>query len=300
MSNEEFFDDEEFIQLQLNYIDESIDKIADFVDRLLEKSKGDIGGFDINDTFRLVHSLKGTAGTYGFAPLSEVAAALENLLSLIREKKFILTIDTLSFIIDSLELIVESFNAIKSNYTKTKVLSSRHINCSEKFKNIILNYPVIYKLLFKSEGVKSDARTAHYKGKTPDAEDAKLSGGQTARKGKTSKTAVVAYNAKFTKNIVCRFLENKGYKVFETRSALEALDFICENGCDILFTFQVLEKLNGRSLCAVMKLNDEFAHVKVVFMTSDKNFKSEQLLIKPDHLIVIDDNLESNIGKIIR
>lgn len=300
MNNEELFNDEEFIQLQLNYIDESIDKVADFVDRLLEKSKGDLGGFDINDTFRLVHSLKGTAGTYGFAPISDVAAVLENLLSLIREKKFILTIDTLSFIIDSLELIVESFTTIKANYNKTKVLSSQHINSGEKFKNIILNYPVIYKLLFKSEAVKSDTKTAHYKGKTPGAEEAKPSGGAAVRKGKAAKTAVVAYNAKFTKNIVCRFLENKGYKVFETRSALEALDFICENGCDILFTFQVLEKLNGRSLCAVIKLNDEFAHINVVFMTSDKNFNCEQLLIKPDHIIIIDDNLESNIGKLIR
>ncbi|HBC75332.1 MAG: hypothetical protein A2008_01135 [Candidatus Wallbacteria bacterium GWC2_49_35] len=300
MNNEELFNDEEFIQLQLNYIDESIDKVADFVDKLLERSKCDIGGFDINDTFRLVHSLKGTAGTYGFAPISEVAAALENLLSLIREKKFILTIDTLSFIIDSLELIAESFNTIKTNYKKTKVLSSQQINCVEKFKNIILNYPVVYKLLFKSESVRPDSQTAHYKAKPPAADDAKPSGGAAGRKGKSTKTAVVAYNAKFTKNIVCRFLENKGYKVFETRSALEALDFICENGCDMLFTFQVLEKLNGRSLCAVMKLNDEFADVRVVFLTSDKNFKSDQLLIKPDHLIIIDDNLESNIGKLIR
>lgn len=300
MVKDDIFEDEEFISMQLNYIDESVDKIADFVDILLDRSRSGLEGFDINDTFRLVHSLKGTAGTYGFKPVSEVAATLENLLSLIREKKFILTIDSLSFIIDSLELIVEIFNAIKANYKTTRALSTQHINCAEKFKNIILNYPLIYKLLFKSECSAAEPRQGS-RAKTSAAEENRKSGAAEAqKKGRTAKTAVVAYNARFTKNIICRFLENKGYKVFETRSALDALEYICANGCDVLFTFQVLEKINGRSLCAVMKLNDDFAGIKVVFLTADKNFKSDQLIIKPDHLIIIDDNLETNIGKIIR
>ncbi len=282
--------DEEFIQMQLTYLDESIDKIADFVDVLLDKSREDIDGFDVNDTFRLVHGLKGTAGTYGFKPVSDVAATLENLLSLIREKKFILTIDALSFIIDSLELIVEIFSTIKANYKKTKQLSYQNINCAEKFKDIIVNYPVIVKTLFKSEGSKA----VPFKVKT-----ATRSNDRAGESG-ARKRAVIAYNARFTKNIIARFLESKNYEVFETKSALEALTHICDKKCDIVFTFQVLEKFNGRSLCSVLKLNDEFSGIDVVFLTSDKNFNQDQLLIKPDHLIIIDDNLEANLNKIIK
>ncbi|HOD39189.1 MAG: Chemotaxis protein CheA [bacterium ADurb.Bin243] len=282
--------DEEFIQMQLTYLDESIDKIADFVDVLLDKSREDIDGFDVNDTFRLVHGLKGTAGTYGFKPVSDVAATLENLLSLIREKKFILTIDALSFIIDSLELIVEIFSTIKANYKKTKQLSYQNINCAEKFKDIIVNYPVIVKTLFKSEGSKA----VPFKVKTAARND------ERTRETGVRKRAVIAYNARFTKNIIAKFLESQNYEVFETKSALEALTHICNKGCDIVFTFQVLEKFNGRSLCAVLKLNDEFSGIDVVFLTSDKNFNQDQLMIKPDHLIIIDDNLEANLNKIIK
>ncbi len=292
MDDIELYDDE-FISMQLNYLDEAIDRISDFVDLLLDKSREDINNFDVNDTFRLVHGLKGTAGSYGFKPVSDIAAALENLLSLIREKKFVLTIDALSFIIDSLELIVEIFSTIKSNYKVSKKLNALNINCAEKFKNIIVNYPIIVKILFKTEG----SKPVHSKVKTPEKPEEKsksAAGGE-----KKSKNAVIAYNARFTKNIICGLLKDEGYTIFETKSALEALDYICKNGCDVLFTFQVLEKMNGRSLCAVMKLNDEFAGIKVVFLTSDKNFKESQLVIKPDYLVIIDDNLESNITKII-
>ncbi len=295
MEDIEIYDDE-FINMQLNYLDESIDRISDFIDALMEKSKDDIKEFDVNDTFRLVHGLKGTAGSYGFRPVSDIAAALENLLSLIRDKKFILTIDSLSFIIDSLELIVEIFSLIKSNYKKNGKLNALNINCAEKFKNIIINYPVIVKLLFKSDYVKSD----HSKKKIDEASENKKSMKKGANlKSGAVKRAVIAYNARFTKNIICGMLRDEGYEVFETKSAMEALDYICRNGCDVLFTFQVLEKFNGHSLCAIMKLNDDFANVRVVFLTSDKNFDEGQLVIKPDYFVIIDDGLESNISKIL-
>jgi chemotaxis protein histidine kinase CheA len=292
MDDIELYDDE-FVSMQLNYLDESIDRISDFVDVLLDKSREDINNFDVDDTFRLVHGLKGTAGSYGFNPVSDIAAYLENLLSLIREKKFILTIDALSFIIDSLELIVEIFSAIRSNYKVSNKLDDLNINCAEKFKNIIVNYPVIVKVIFKTES----SKPVHSKMKNPEKSEEKS---KSAAGGvNKSKNAVIAYNARFTKNIICKLLKDEGYTIFETKSALEALDFICKNGCDILFTFQVLEKLNGRSLCAIMKLNDEFAGVKVVFLTSDKNFKESLLVVKPDHLVIIDDDLESSITRII-
>lgn len=292
MDDIEFYD-EEFVNMQLNYLDESIDRVSDFVELLLDKSKEDINNFDVNDTFRLVHGLKGTAGSYGFKPVSDIASALENLLSLIREKKFLLTIDALSFIIDSLELIVEIFSAVKSNYKVSNKLNALNINCAEKFKNIIVNYPIIVKILFKTES----SKPVHSKVKTQEKSEDKSKSADSGEK--KSKNAVIAYNARFTKNIICGPLRDKGYTIFETKSALEALDYICKSGCDVLFTFQVLEKLNGRSLCAVMKLNDEFAGIKVVFLTSDKNFKESQLVIKPDHFVIIDDNLETNITKII-
>jgi|GEM_PF-4760160 len=284
--------DEEFVQMQLVYLDETRDKITDFVDKLFDAYHSGVEGFDVDETFRLVHGLKGTAGTYGFRPVSDIASVLETLLSFIRDKKIVLTIDSLSFIIDSLELIAEVFCTMKSNYVNFRRFDIEKNDCLERFRKIVFKTPEIAKLIFKKEKIKDVPSDAKFEERKP------CEGGSSKSEAKAS--AIVAYNAKFTKNIIKNCLEEFDYEIYETKSAIEVLERLCEKKYDLVVTFQVLEKLNGQSLTAAIKLCPEYFATKVVFLTSNKHLSKNQFMVRPDYFLVVDDNLNENISGILK
>lgn len=282
---DEYIDDE-LLSLKLSYVYEYIDKLLDHIDELSEKTKDTLDNFDVNETFRLVHSLKGSAGTYGFKQISDIATYIENILSDIRDCKIKLTFEIVSFIIDSLTLIANIFNTVKVNYSSNKELDVDSCDFISEFKNVVYNYPDIYKLLFKQSINKSNV-------------EVKKNLNEKQNNRIIKRYAIVIYSAKLSKEILCNVLKHYNFEVFETTSSFEALNHLLHNKCDFVFTFQVVEPFNGQSICALIKLNEKFSKIKTVFLTSNKDFNISKVLIQPDYFILIDNNLNKKIEEII-
>lgn len=268
--------DPEMLQLQINYIDDSIDGLNDFIDKLSNLADN-AGAFDVNATFRIAHSLKGTAGTYGFKTISDVMSHLENLLSSIRDEKTKLTKQIILFIINSLEIVTDAFQKIKNGYVRENIVSTEKLDIIEKYAALLSKNDEIQKdfpLCLKQDHKKTPPRAAE-----------KV----------INLKAVVAFNANFTKNIVKSALQEKGYEVFETRCGVEALKLLYEKKSSLLVTFSTLERMNGSAICAAVKLSQDMGEVKVVIVTSNRTTVFKDSEIAPDKLILVDDELEENI-----
>jgi len=267
--------DPEMLELQLNYIDDSIDGLNGFIDKLTALNDGE--GFDINETFRIAHSLKGTAGTYGFKAISDVVGHLENVLSSVRDEKTKLTKPAILFIINSFEIVADAFQKIKDRYAAEKIVSVEKIDIVEKYALLQTKNKEIQKAF--PFCLKSDPKKAV---------------GEPPEKRRELK-AVVAFNANFTKNIVRSALREKGYEVFETKCGDEALRLLYEKKCCLLVTFNTLERMNGAAVCAAVKLSHDIDGIKVIIVTSNHEMAFKDIELAPDKLILVDDELEENI-----
>ncbi|MBU4440070.1 MAG: Hpt domain-containing protein, partial [Acetobacterium sp.] len=74
---------EDFIQ---EFVEEAREHLENF-ERILLSDLADISAAQINDAFRAVHSIKGTAGFFGLAKIVEIAHAMETILDFVNRKK---------------------------------------------------------------------------------------------------------------------------------------------------------------------------------------------------------------------
>lgn len=77
----------------------------------LEETPGDLGL--INEIFRAVHSIKGSAGFLGFTRLVEVAHQSENVLNKLRQKDMQATSETIDIILESIDVLKILISEIK-------------------------------------------------------------------------------------------------------------------------------------------------------------------------------------------
>ena len=77
----------------------------------LEETPGDLGL--INEIFRAVHSIKGSAGFLGFTRLVEVAHQSENVLNKLRQKDMQATSETIDIILESIDVLKILITEIK-------------------------------------------------------------------------------------------------------------------------------------------------------------------------------------------
>src|SRR3989337_4594058 len=79
----------------------------------LEEVPGDLGL--INEIFRAVHSIKGSAGFLGFTRLVEVAHQSENVLNKLRQQEIQATSETIDIILESVDVLKALMSEIKDN-----------------------------------------------------------------------------------------------------------------------------------------------------------------------------------------
>src|SRR3972149_5974755 len=77
----------------------------------LEESPGDLGL--INEIFRAVHSIKGSAGFLGFTRLVEVAHQSENVLNKLRQQEIQASSETIDIILESVDVLKILMTEIK-------------------------------------------------------------------------------------------------------------------------------------------------------------------------------------------
>lgn len=101
------------------YKDEFISEARDYFDVLnegllvLEKDQSDMD--NINKIFRAFHTLKGNAATMGFMKFSELAHALEDVLSKVRDKQLKVTPDVIDIIFEGCDILEAGLDEISKD-----------------------------------------------------------------------------------------------------------------------------------------------------------------------------------------
>jgi len=94
------------------FLEESKENIQELNDLLLELEKDKSNLEIINDIFRVIHTLKGMAGTMEFDTLAKFSHKLENVLDSLRNKKIDLTDDLMDFLFNASDALEESISNI--------------------------------------------------------------------------------------------------------------------------------------------------------------------------------------------
>ena len=124
--NEDDFVDEEIIQEFLNETNEGLQQLEiDFVTLEKEPQNTDI----LNSTFRVIHTIKGTAGFLGFKNLGAVSHKAEDVLNKLRKSELNLStdiMDTLLSAIDTIKQIVDEIEQCsKDTSVNTEVINNK-------------------------------------------------------------------------------------------------------------------------------------------------------------------------------
>jgi len=94
------------------FLEESKENIQELNDLLLELEKDKSNLEIINDIFRVIHTLKGMAGTMEFDTLAKFSHKLENVLDSLRNKKIDLADDLMDFLFNASDALEESISDI--------------------------------------------------------------------------------------------------------------------------------------------------------------------------------------------
>lgn len=121
-----------------NFIDETTGLLDKFEESLL-KIEDDPNNIElINELFRIVHSIKGAAGMFGFLKIQETTHSVENLLSEIKEGYIQINSDIINICFDLIDYIIKTFE----NRTEFD-LASLQLSILFKVNNFIEFKPVI-------------------------------------------------------------------------------------------------------------------------------------------------------------
>ena len=107
---------EDFIQ---EFVEEAREHLENF-ERVLLHELADISAEQINDAFRAVHSIKGTAGFFGLEKIVLIAHSMETILDCVNRKKISLS-DA------DVDLLLETKDRLKTLVNDVKHLSLIHI-----------------------------------------------------------------------------------------------------------------------------------------------------------------------------
>lgn len=96
------------------FLDESREYVQSLNESLLKLEKNPHDEETINETFRILHTLKGMAGTMGFERMAKLSHKMEQLLDKVRSKKIALTSDLLDRLFAGVDMIDKMVNNIAS------------------------------------------------------------------------------------------------------------------------------------------------------------------------------------------
>ena len=102
----------QFYQVFFEEAGENLDRMEAL---LLELDPDDPGAEQLNAIFRAAHSIKGSAGTFGFNDLAEVTHVLENLLDRIRKGELVLRADMIDAFLDAGDVLKDLLAAHRGN-----------------------------------------------------------------------------------------------------------------------------------------------------------------------------------------
>ena len=104
---------EDFIQ---EFVEEARDHLENF-ERVMLTNLADISAEQINDAFRAVHSIKGTAGFFGLTGIVAIAHSMETMMDFVNRKQIPLTDTEIDLLLEAKDRLKVLVNDVKQSET---------------------------------------------------------------------------------------------------------------------------------------------------------------------------------------
>ena len=102
------------------------------------------------------------------------------------------------------------------------------------------------------------------------------------------------------RHIVCRFLEERGFRVESATNGAEALDILTRIHANIILTDLEMPKMNGRELIRALKASPSTADIPVVVLTRKRYKPEETALPGADHVIFKEGDIGPQLEKVLK
>ena len=112
--------------------------------------------------------------------------------------------------------------------------------------------------------------------------------------------ALIVDDSMLIRHIVCRFLEERGFRVESATNGAEALDILTRIHANIILTDLEMPKMNGRELIRALKASPSTAHIPVVVLTRKRYKPEETALPGADHVIFKEGDIGPQLEKVLK
>ena len=164
---EDLLPQEEMKELINEFIAEA-DEVLEGLDQFfvkLEESPGDLSL--INEIFRAVHSVKGSAGFLGFNRLVDVSHQSENVLNKLRQKEMHVTSETIDIILEAVDVLKTLIREVKENSGEILI----DVEPIKRKLSLLLDYSAIVKESCKEEPTAKKEEKAEVRSELPETQN---------------------------------------------------------------------------------------------------------------------------------
>lgn len=211
------------------FLEESKENIQELNDLLLELEKDKSNLEIINNIFRVIHTLKGMAGTMEFDTLAKFSHKLENVLDSLRNKNIDLTDDLMDFLFKASDALEESISDIEQG-------GNGGIEKLEKLLDKINSY-------VESTG---SSKSAKYKATGKEENLVKQNNEIYSKMGEETKELLENVFKKAKENnlnfLILKVILEDGVQLKQAR-AYAIHHKLEDNGCEIVYTYPSVEEI---------------------------------------------------------
>jgi two-component system, chemotaxis family, chemotaxis protein CheY len=111
-----------------------------------------------------------------------------------------------------------------------------------------------------------------------------------------SKLALVVDDSMLIRHTVCRFLEDRGFRVESATNGVEALELLNGISPDIIVTDLQMPRMDGHQLISELRAKPQTSHIPIVIM-SGKNHPDQPAEFASRYVIYKDIDIVAQLGR---
>lgn|SRR5690349_4772232 len=111
-------------------------------------------------------------------------------------------------------------------------------------------------------------------------------------------TALVVDDSMLIRHSVCRFFEDRGFRVESATNGSEALEMLAKVSPDVIVTDLQMPKMDGRELIAALKADPRTANIPIVILAG-KQAAAEELEAGASYVIHKDIDITAQLDRVL-
>jgi len=111
-----------------------------------------------------------------------------------------------------------------------------------------------------------------------------------------SKLALVVDDSMLIRHTVCRFLEDRGFRVESATNGVEAMEMLCALQPDVIVTDLQMPKMDGHQLISALKAKPQTSDIPIVILAG-KNQPEQPAEFSKRYVIYKDIDIVAQLGR---